>query len=158
MTHNITLDHAQVFLAAAKAAGACSGEYARLKRAVDAGDLAEIAAVAKDNIGWIIGKPSVLAALPERLTLDGVGYWHDGKGLRVPVVAGDYGTAQAGDYGTAQAGNYGTAQAGNWGTLVIKHWDDAADRSRLMVAYVGEDGIEPNIPYKLDGNGKFIKA
>ena len=90
------------------------------------------------------------------------------------ATAGDYGTATAGDYGTATAGNFGTATAGNFGTatagyrgtatagyrgiLSIAWWDKDARRQRIMVAYVGEDGIEPNVAYKLDVNGKFIKA
>lgn len=57
--------------------------------------------------------------------------------------------------GTATAGYGGTAIAGHRGTLVIK-WRDGG-RYRLSVGYVGE-GIEPNVKYKLDSNGKFIKA
>ena len=71
------------------------------------------------------------------------------------ATAGDYGTATAGDRGTATAGNYGTATAGDDGTLVLSYY---SKRRRLMVAYVGEDGIEPNVAYKLDAAGKFVKA
>ena len=79
------------------------------------------------------------------------------------AVVGDYGNATAGDNGiaisgyngTATAGNYGTATAGMYGTLIIKHCDD---RYRTVVGYVGEDEILPNVAYKLDVDGKFVKA
>ena len=73
-------------------------------------------------------------------------------GARGAVIGG---TATAGHRGTATAGYCGTATAGDGGTLVIKWWDGI--RYRLSVGYVGE-GIEPNVKYKLDSNGKFIKA
>ena len=79
-------------------------------------------------------------------------------GDRGTAVAGDYGTATAGDYGTATAGYRGTAAAGDSGTLVIQLWDVDMCRYRLTVAYVGEGGILPNTPYRLDDNGKPVPA
>ena len=76
-------------------------------------------------------------------------------GHRGTATAGYGGTATAGDGGTATAGYGGTATAGHRGTLVIKWWDGS--RYRLSVGYVG-DGIEPNVPYRLDAKGNFIKA
>ena len=72
------------------------------------------------------------------------------------ATAGNYGTATAGDYGTATAGNRGTATAGNGGILIIHWWN--GDRSNPSVAKVGNDGIMPNVAYRLDGDGEFIKA
>ena len=72
------------------------------------------------------------------------------------ATAGDAGTATAGDEGTATAGYRGTATAGTRGTLAIWHWD--GKRRRLMVGYVGENGIEPNVPYRLDDEGRFVRA
>jgi hypothetical protein len=87
------------------------------------------------------------------------------------AIAGDKGTANAGEFGTAKAGNYGTAnagddgtaiagyegtaiagdcgtaQAGENGTIMIKYYDYEKDRMRTLIGYVGEDGIEPNVPY-----------
>src|ERR1022692_4407475 len=63
------------------------------------------------------------------------------------ATAGDSGTATAGNRGTATAGDSGTATAGYSGTLVIKHWDGS--RYRLLVAYVGENGVEANTAYKI---------
>ena len=64
-------------------------------------------------------------------------------------VAGDYGTATAGDYGTATAGYRGTATAGDGGAIAIRY-ADAPNRLRLAVACVGEDGIKPNVAYRLN--------
>jgi hypothetical protein len=72
------------------------------------------------------------------------------------ATAGNEGTATAGDEGTATAGNRGTATAGNGGILIIHWWN--GDRSNPSVAKVGNDGIMPNVAYRLDGDGKFIKA
>ena len=75
------------------------------------------------------------------------------------------GTASAGNYGTASAGYRGTASAGDGGTasgvdgtiLAVKWWDAEAERYRLAVAYVGEDGIAAGTKYRCDA-GKFIAA
>ena len=50
----------------------------------------------------------------------------------------------------------GTATAGDGGVLVLVSWD--GERKRLIVAYVGEDGIEPNVAYRLGPGGKPVKA
>jgi hypothetical protein len=73
------------------------------------------------------------------------------------ATAGYAGTATAGDSGTATAGTRGTATAGETGILVLRYYD--GQRFRLVVGYVGEDGIEPKTSYKLDPDThKFIKA
>jgi hypothetical protein len=85
-------------------------------------------------------------------------------GYHGTATAGDYGTATAGDDGTATAGDRGTATAGHCGIatagyrgiLVIKYHD--GNRYRLATGYVGENGIQPNTPYRLDGNHNFVKA
>jgi hypothetical protein len=72
------------------------------------------------------------------------------------ATAGDGGTATAGYGGTATAGYGGTATAGDDGTLVLASWDGT--RKRLTIVYVGEDGIEPNVAYRLDANRKPVRA
>jgi len=79
-------------------------------------------------------------------------------GIRGTATAGDYGTAIAGDYGTAIAGIGGTAIAGVRGIVCIRWFDHNADRYRLTIGYVGEDGIEPNTPYKCDDSGKLYEV
>jgi hypothetical protein len=78
-------------------------------------------------------------------------------GYRGTATAGDYGTATAGEHGTATAGYYGTATAGDYGMLQI-YYRDQNNRQRLAVACIGEDGIQPTVKYRLDGNTKFVPA
>jgi hypothetical protein len=83
-----------------------------------------------------------------------------------PLTAGDYGTATAGDYGTATAGargtatagDYGTATAGDYGTLILRSWDEKNQRRRFHIGYIGEGGLEPNVAYRLDDAGEFVRA
>ena len=74
------------------------------------------------------------------------------------ATAGYWGTATAGDYGTATAGDRGTATAGDWGTLIIRYWDAESNRYRFNIAYVGENGINADTPYRLDENHKFVET
>ena len=87
------------------------------------------------------------------------------------ATAGDYGHATAGDYGHATAGYEGHATAGKWGhatagykghatagiggTIQIEHYKD--NRYRQLVGYIGEEGLEPNVAYKVE-DGKFVKV
>jgi hypothetical protein len=74
------------------------------------------------------------------------------------ATAGYRGTATAGDGGTATAGALGNATAGALGELCIRYWDSKANRYRTAIAYVGEDGIEANVAYRLDDQHKFKKV
>lgn len=71
------------------------------------------------------------------------------------AIAGYRGTANAGDRGTATAGYEGTATAGDGGTVCIRYWDGS--RHRLAVGYVGNDGILPNVKYRIEG-GKLVEV
>ena len=73
------------------------------------------------------------------------------------ATAGYEGTATAGNRGKATAGYYGTATAGEGGMLQIYYYD-RNDRRRIATAYVGEDGIKPNVKYRLDGSANFVEA
>jgi len=80
------------------------------------------------------------------------------------ATAGDYGTATvedlgkatAGEWGKATAGYGGKATAGYGGILCLKHFD--GERWRIKTAYVGEDGIRPNVGYVLDDGGNFVEV
>jgi hypothetical protein len=76
-------------------------------------------------------------------------------GYHGTATAGLFGTATVGNYGTATAGSGGTAMAGNNGTIIIKWYD--CKLLRKAIGYIGEDGIEANVPYKVK-NGKFVKV
>ena len=75
---------------------------------------------------------------------------HGGAGR---AIAG--GTATAGHRGTATAGSYGIATAGDEGTVAVRYWD--GKRYRLAIGYVGEDGIEPGVAYRVEG-GRLVRA
>ncbi|EPC7369888.1 hypothetical protein ACR6D4_000886 [Pseudomonas aeruginosa] len=87
-------------------------------------------------------------------------------GYKGTATAGDWGTATAGNEGTATAGYKGTATAGYKGTATagekgeirIRYWDEKADRYRTVIGYIGEDGLEPDVPYKLNADRKFVRA
>lgn len=74
------------------------------------------------------------------------------------ATAGYRGTATAGDRGTATAGDSGTATAGDRGELRIRWWDAKAERYRTQIAYVGENGIKPNVAYRLNDKHEFVEA
>ncbi|HEK1743775.1 TPA: hypothetical protein SMR50_003588, partial [Pseudomonas aeruginosa] len=52
----------------------------------------------------------------------------------------------------------GTATAGEKGEIRIRYWDEKAGRYRTVIGYIGEDGLEPNVPYKLNADRKFVRA
>ncbi|EMO9845330.1 hypothetical protein RWC52_000310 [Pseudomonas aeruginosa] len=79
-------------------------------------------------------------------------------GYKGTATAGDEGTATAGNWGTATAGYKGTATAGEKGEIRIRYWDEKADRYRTVIGYIGEDGLEPDVPYKLNADRKFVRA
>ncbi len=68
------------------------------------------------------------------------------------------GTATAGYSGTATAGDYGTATAGVRGTVCVRWYDTKAERYRLTIGYVGEDGIKADTPYQCDDHGKLYEV
>jgi len=49
-----------------------------------------------------------------------------------------------------------TMTGGDSATMHFRYWD--GKRSRTVIAYVGEDGIEPNVAYRLDKNHKPVKV
>jgi hypothetical protein len=72
------------------------------------------------------------------------------------AIVGNYGTAIVGNYGTAITGCYGTAMAGVNGIIQIKYF--VKDRAKIKIGYIGEDGLEPNVKYKLNDNFEFEKC
>ena len=74
------------------------------------------------------------------------------------ATAGHRGTAIAGRKGTAKAGDKGTAAAGEGGTIVIKRFNWASERYDVFEGHVGENGIQPNVKYRVEFGGKFVEA
>jgi hypothetical protein len=58
----------------------------------------------------------------------------------------------------SRLGAGGTATAGDGGTISIKWWDNAAGRWRVVIGYVGEDGLEAGKKYRLSDDRKFVEV
>ena len=76
-------------------------------------------------------------------------------GDRGTATAGEGGTATAGALGPATAGYRGTATAGEGGVISIEYYD--GNRYRRLIGAIGENGLKPNTPYRVD-DGKFVEA
>jgi len=84
------------------------------------------------------------------------------SGICGKSTTGDYGkstadysgTATSGRYGTSTSGYGGKCKSGLGGRIQIEWFDE---RSRLIVGYIGEDGLEPDVFYRVE-DGKFIKC
>ncbi|MES2348468.1 MAG: hypothetical protein V4641_12975, partial [Pseudomonadota bacterium] len=57
--------------------------------------------------------------------------------------------------GTATAGYSGTATAGYSGTISIKWYDTKRNTYRVVIGYIGEDGLKPDTPYRLNEAHQF---
>jgi len=75
------------------------------------------------------------------------------SGYRGKSISEHHGISISGDWGTSISGYKGTCQSGEDGTIISEWFDE--NRERIVVGYVGEDGIEANIPYRLDSKGKW---
>jgi hypothetical protein len=76
-------------------------------------------------------------------------------GYRATVAGGGGATVTGGNRATVTGGDEATVTGGDEAELRISYWDG---RCRTAVAYVGENGIKPNTPYRLDENHKFVEA
>ena len=74
------------------------------------------------------------------------------------ATAGDSGTATAGDSGTATAGYSGTATAGYSGVIIIKYYVHDKGIYIPVVGVIGENGLKPNVKYKLNDANQFVEA
>lgn len=74
------------------------------------------------------------------------------------AIAGYGGTALVGSGGIATVGFQGTATADIGGTIIIRWFDANTSRYRISTGYIGENGFEPNVPYKCNEKGEFVRA
>ena len=87
-------------------------------------------------------------------------------GNRSTLTGGDGSILTGGDDSTLTGGNRSILTGGNRSTLTggygaelrIRYWDDNAERWRTVIGYVGEDGLQPGVPYRLDENHKFVEV
>ena len=64
-------------------------------------------------------------------------------------------TATAGYRGTTTAGDSGTATAGDRGVLIITYYDNKKSSYKRKIALVGDNGIKPNVKYRLNDKAEF---
>ena len=136
---------------------AASGEYAKLaasgnsSQLSSSGDYSQLASS---------GYYSQLAASGNSSQLASSGYYSQ------LASSGDYSKlASSGDYSQLAASGYysivisaglnGIASAGENGCIALTWWDDTKKSYRIEVGYIGENGIKPNTPYRLNDEHKF---
>lgn len=71
---------------------------------------------------------------------------------------GDNGACEGGAYSVLTGGYRSTLTGGEKAELRFQHYDGKAERYRTVLAYVGEDGIEAGVAYRLSGTGKVVKV
>jgi hypothetical protein len=76
-------------------------------------------------------------------------------GYAATVTGGYAATVTGGDEATVTGGDEATVTGGDRAILAVKWWDGA--RYRLAIGYVGEDGIEPGVPYHC-ADGRLVRA
>jgi len=69
-------------------------------------------------------------------------------GDRSTLTGGHSSTLTGGDFSTLTGGDFSTLTGGDFSTLTWKVWD--GNYYRLHTFYVGENGINPNTPYKFE--------
>lgn len=72
------------------------------------------------------------------------------------AVSDDSGVAESGIFGVSLVGTGGVAKAGVGGILIFL--DDSGVSRVACVAYVGQDGIEPDQFYEFDGESVVISS
>ena len=74
-------------------------------------------------------------------------------GIYGMAIVGSEGTAIVGNYGIATAGYKGKAKAGSTGRIEIEYY--TGNRLRKKIGYIGEDGLKPNVFYRLNRKHEF---
>ncbi len=77
-------------------------------------------------------------------------------GISAKMTGGYYATMTGGDSATMTGGISAKMTGGYSAVMNFQYWD--GKRTRVVTAYVGEDGILPNVAYKLDANRKVVTA
>ena len=80
-----------------------------------------------------------------------------GNGSRL-AASGDNSQLSVGDNGFASVASINGNIQGGAGSALSLGYIDSDGHKRIAVAYVGEDGIAPNVWYKVNDKGEFIKA
>ena len=138
--------------------------------------------IISDGVAYLMGlckdaAGAVASGDCSQLAASGYGSQLAASGNYSKLAASGYGSklAASGNYSKlAASGNYSKlaasgencvcvaaspgaiARAGAGGAIALTYHD--GERYRIAVAYVGEDGIEPNVDYRVTDAGEFVKA
>ena len=101
-----------------------------------------------------------------RATLTGGRFSKLTGGHHATLTGGDYATLSGGGCATLSGGINSTLTGGHRATLAggrgaelrIRHWGAKTDRWRTSLAYVGENGIQPGVAYRLNEKHEFVEA
>jgi len=66
------------------------------------------------------------------------------------MTGGDSAKMTGGDSATMTGGDSAKMTGGDKSVLCFSYYDKKSDRQKMKLAYVGEDGIKPNVPYRLN--------
>jgi hypothetical protein len=152
----------------ADAVQSASGDSSKLAASGDAsklaasGDASKLAASGDASKLAASGDASQLAASGDYSQLAASGYYSQ------LAASGDYSQLAASGYSSklAASGKKSiavsaapdcTAKVGEDGCIALAWWDEANKRYRMAVGYVGEDGIEADVEYRVR-DGKLAKA
>jgi hypothetical protein len=116
------------------------------------GDAVDLGGKSKCRRAYVMKACDSMADLCAWMTANGIaGSWYKGTS-----TSGYKGTSTSGYGGTSTSGDWGTSTSGYKGTIMI--WRPDYTRRRLVVGYIGEGGLQPNVAYKLDKDGNFVEA
>ena len=135
-----------------------AGHYSKLAAS---GDYSNLAASGHNSKLAASGYNSKLAASGHNSTLSASGHNStlaaSGDGSKLAASGDGSILAASGKNSICMAAGYAsTAQVGENGVIVLPYYDGI--RTRVAVGYVGENGIEPNVEYKVNNNGIFEKV
>jgi hypothetical protein len=139
---------------------AASGEFSKLaasgysSQLAASGDSSKLAASGNYSQLAASGESSQLAASGESSQLASSGDYSQ------LAASGSYSKlAASGDSSIAICvGIDGIVSAGENGCIALTWWDGSKHSYRIEVGYVGENGIKPNTPYRLNDEHKFEEA
>ena len=139
---------------------AASGHYSQLAAS---GDYSQLAASGDYSQLAASGDYSKLAASGHYSKLAASGHYSQlaasGNSSQLAASGDSSKLAASGDSSIVCAASANCkASAGNNGCIVLTRWVESEKRYRASVAYVGENGIKPNVFYELDATGEFVEC
>ena len=130
---------------------AASGDYSKLAAS---GNYSQLAASGDSSKLAASGDSSKLAASGDSSKLAA-----SGNSSQLAASGDSSKLAASGDSSIVCAASANCkASAGNNGCIVLTRWVESEKRYRASVAYVGENGIKPNVFYELDATGEFVEC